>query len=72
MEILTLDSKDKNGDLRSSHNYREIMISINMFKVFEYLTLDRIKSFIVLNTSQFGYKESTSTLMAVALFKETI
>ena len=64
--------KDKNGDLNSSDNYREIMISNNMFKVFEYVLLDRIKSVIALNDSQFGYREGTSTLMAVALFKETI
>ena len=64
--------KDKNGDLSSSDNYREIMISNNMFKVFEYVLLDRIKSVIALNDSQFGYREDTSTLMAVALFKETI
>ena len=64
--------KDKNGDLTSSNNYREIMISNNMFKVFEYVLLDRIKTVIALNDSQFGYREGTSTLMAVALFKETI
>ena len=64
--------KDKNGDLTSSNNYREIMISNNMFKVFEYVLLDLIKSVMVLNDSQFGYREGTSTLMAVALFKETI
>ena len=43
-----------------------------MFKVFEYVLLDRIKSVITLNDSQFGYREGTSTLMAVASFKETI
>ena len=43
--------KDKNGDLSSSDNYREIMISNNMFKVFEYVLLDRIKSVIALNDS---------------------
>ena len=64
--------KDKNGDLSSSDNYREIMISNNMFKVFEYVLLDRIKSVIAINDSQFGCREGTSTLMAIALFKETI
>ena len=64
--------KDKNGDLSSSDNYREIMISNNMFKVFEYVLLDSIKCVIAINDSQFGCREGTSTLMAEALFKETI
>ena len=43
-----------------------------MFKVFEYVLLDRIKSVRALNDSQFCYREETSTVMAVALFIETI
>ena len=38
------------------------MISNNMFKVFEYVLLDRIKSVIALNDSQFGYREGTYPL----------
>ena len=64
--------KNRNGDLKSSSNYREVMISNNMFKVFEYVLLPLVKKYCSLNSCQFGYRKSTSTLMAIALFKETV
>ena len=62
--------KDKNGMLDSSENYRKIMISSNLFKFFEYMLLPIIKRSVVLSASQFGYRKSTSILMAVTILKE--
>ena len=64
--------KDVKDDITFSDNYREIMISNNMFKIFEYALLNDLKKFINLCPYQFGYRTATNTTMAVALLKETI
>ena len=64
--------KDKKGDTNRSDNYREEMISNNLFKLFEYTLLPKLKRCIDLSLYQFGYRHATSTVMAVGLFKETI
>jgi hypothetical protein len=63
--------KSKSGNLRSSINYREVMISCNFFKLLEYCLLPSIKG-IKLSPCQFGYRPDTSTMLANALLKETI
>lgn len=64
--------KDRLGNMRSSVNYREVMVSSNIFKVFEYCLLPQLKKYIKLSCHQFGYRQQTSTLMATALLKETV
>ena len=64
--------KDVKGDITCSDNYREIMMSNNMFKIFEYALLNDLKKFINLSPYQFGHRTATNTTMAVALLKETI
>ena len=64
--------KDKKGDINRSDNYREVMISNNLFKLFEYALLPKLKRRIDLSPYQFGYRHATSTVMAVGLLKETI
>ena len=64
--------KDKKGDINRSDNYREVMISNNLFKLFEYAVLPMLKRRIDLSPYQFGYRHVTSTVMAVGLLKETI
>ena len=64
--------KDKGGDLRSSENFREVMISNNIFKVFEYALLPLLKRRVILSSHQFAYRNSTLTIMAVDLLKETV
>ena len=64
--------KDKGGGLRGSENFREVMISNNIFKVFEYALLPLLKRRVILCSHQYAYRNSTSTNMAVALFKETV
>ena len=63
--------KNKLGDKCASSNYREVMISSNIFKVMEYLVLLFLKSKIHMSRHQFGYRESTSTVLAANILKET-
>ena len=64
--------KNKFGDANDSSNYREIMISSNMFKLLELCLLPIIKRHTRLSNFQFGYRSNTSTTMATALLKETV
>ena len=64
--------KNKFGKTNDSANYREIMISSNIFKLFEYLLLPVTEHFTSISSLQFAYRKNTSTLLATALLKETI
>ena len=64
--------KDKTGDIQTSDNYREVMISNNLFKVLEYALLPLLRRCVNLSPFQFAYRNSTSTIMAAALVKETV
>ena len=63
--------KNKAGNVRDSQNFREIMISSNFFKVFEYILLPFIKQ-LPLSSYQFGYRSGSSTILATTLLKEAI
>ena len=63
--------KDKTGDIQTLDNFREVMISNNLFKVLEYALLPLLRC-VNLSPFQFAYKNSTSTIMAAALVKETV
>ena len=58
--------KNKAGNVKDSQNFREIMISSNFFKIFEYLLLPYIKE-LPLSSAQFGYRGGSSTVLANAL-----
>lgn len=64
--------KNKFGNLNSSDNYRPIMISSNLLKLFEYCLLQDLENLIKLNLNQYGFRKNTSTIMAVTMVKETI
>ena len=64
--------KNKFGDAQNSENYREIMISTNLYKVMEYCLLSRMQSKVTLSHHQYGYRPNTSTILATALLKETL
>ena len=64
--------KKKLGSRTDSTNYREIMISSNFYKVFEYCILQFIKKYCRISPLQFWYRENTNTLMPVAILKECI
>ena len=63
--------KNKAGNVKDLQNFREIMISSNFFRVFEYLLLPYIKQ-LPLSSAQFGYRGGSSTVLANALLNETI
>ena len=63
--------KDKCGDIESSINYREVMISCNFFKFVEYLILPYIKK-VSLNPYQFEYRNDSSTILAYRILRETL
>jgi hypothetical protein len=64
--------KDHKGDLSSSDNYRPVMISSNIFKIYEYCILPSLTKNIELDFRQIGFQKNTSTNMVVVLLKETI
>ena len=64
--------KDKTGDVLTSDNNREVVISNNLFKVLEFALLPLLRRCVNLSPFQFAYRNSTSTIMAAALVKETI
>ena len=64
--------KDSKGDLTSSQNYRPIMLSSNILKIFEIHVLDVLEEKIFLDSKQFGYVKGVSTSDACLLLKETV
>ena len=64
--------KDKIGDIQTSGNYREVMISNNLFKLLDYALRPLLRRSVNLSPFQFAYRNSTSTIMAAALVKETV
>lgn len=64
--------KNKFGNCKDSSNYREIMISSNFLKLFEYCLLSRLNSHVSISPFQFGYRKNTSTILSTSLFKEVV
>ena len=62
--------KNKHGNLNTSENYRPVMNSPNLLKVFEYCLQQKIV--FNSNSRQFGFKKGSSTQLAVTILKETI
>ena len=64
--------KNKFGNVLDSNNYREIMISSNVYKVFENCLLPFFSSHLQISSHQFAYRPDTSTILATSLLKENI
>jgi hypothetical protein len=64
--------KDKPGDKLSSDNYRPVMNSSNILKLFEYCILPRLKRHLKINNRQFGFRDHTGCSLALSVFKETV
>ena len=64
--------KDYSVCKTTSDNYRPIMNSSNILKVFEYALLPSLNHSLRLNSHQFGFRTETSTINAVSVLKETI
>ena len=70
--IITPIIKDKFGDATDSENYRPIMSSSIMLKLFEYCILTKIEPFLPLNDRQHGFRKKYSTTTACFALKETV
>ena len=64
--------KNERGDKQSSDNYRPVMNSPVLLKLFEYCLLPRLESFCNISPRQFGFRKNTSCLMPVTMLKEII
>ena len=64
--------KNPLGDKTSSNNYRPIMNSSNMFKLFEYCIFPFLRRHLKLNSRQFAYRPDVSCMTSGAILKETI
>ena len=62
--------KNKFGNLNASDNYRPVMNSPNLLKIFEYCLQTKLN--FSSNSRQFGFKKGSSTLLAVTSLRETI
>ena len=70
--LITPTIKDRFGDLTSSNNYRPVMQSSVILKLFEYCLLKKISPYIELSDSQHGFRPNHSTTTACAVLKETV
>ena len=64
--------KNKYGNSSDSKNYREVMLSSNLFNVLEYVLLSVLEKKCFISPIQFGYSKKTSTIDAVEFIKENI
>lgn len=64
--------KDKNASQTASSNYRPIMISSNILKIFEHCILFQLRRFLIINPRQFGFRANTRCSDAITVLKETI
>ena len=63
-------TKNKNGDLNNSDNYRCIAISSCISKLLELVLLEYIQGIVELSDCQFGFRRNHSTNIAHALIAE--
>ena len=70
--IISPRIKNKFGNKNDSSNYREVMISSNLFKCLEYIILPYIIENFELSDVQYGYRGKTSTIMAIGTLKEAL
>ena len=64
--------KDDKGNRSSSDNFRPVMQSSAILKLFELHLLNFLEEKIPIHSSQFGFKKDTSTTDACFLVKETV
>ena len=64
--------KNVTGNVHSSDNYRPVMSSSSLLKLFEYCLLFKLENYINLNKRQFGFRKFTSCQMPITILKETI
>ena len=64
--------KNKSGKINDSDNYRPIMISSNLLKLFEKCIQTPLNNCLQIHRNQFGFRPHTSTNMTVTVVKEIL
>ena len=64
--------KNKSGKINESENYRPVMISSNILKLFEKCIQLPLVNSLKIHRNQFGFRQHTSTNMTVTVVKEII
>ena len=64
--------KNSFGDRKDSNNYRPVMNSSNLLKVFEYCLQPLLKRHLRINSRQFAYKKNVGCMTAISILKETV
>ena len=64
--------KNKFGNASDSNNFRPVMISSNLLKLFEYCIQPSLSNSLLLHDNQFGFRAHTSTQMTISVVKEVI
>ena len=64
----------KNGKVckTKSENFRPVMNSSMLLKLFEYSIFDTVRKNVKLNSRQFGFTKNSSCTKAISLLKETL
>ena len=70
-DISPIIKNDKMNKTDAS-NYRPVMQSSNLLKIFELFFVDILEEKIILDSRQFGFKKNSSTTDACFLLKETV
>ena len=69
---LTPTSKNSVSQQFVSDNYRPVLNSLILLKLFEYTLEPTLSKHLNLNNRQFGYRQGTGCMMAAAVVKEAI
>ena len=64
--------KHQFGNKTDSVNYRPVMVSSHLLKLFEYCIQPSLSNSLHIHNNQFGFRKNTSTLMTVTVVKEII
>ena len=64
--------KDLAASKSDSANYRPVLNSSNLFKVFEYFSLSTLTKHLKLSYEQFAFRDDTDCVAAVLVMKEAI
>ena len=64
--------KDKCGKINDSDNYRLIALASVMSKIVEKVILDRMSSFLITSSNQFGFKSKLGTDMCIYVLKKKL
>ena len=64
--------KDKSGKITSKDNYRPIAITSTMSKLLEIILLERLSTFLLTTSNQFGFKAKHSTDAYIYVLKKLL